>query len=71
MMLQMILGTFALGVLLGGLGGLFGIGGGLIAIPVLGMSYGMDQHGALRDQSRGCATAYGRSSTPPTSTGYW
>lgn len=32
-----------MGVVLGGVGGLFGIGGGLIAIPVLGMFYGMDQ----------------------------
>jgi uncharacterized protein len=35
--------NLALGMLLGGLGGLFGIGGGLIAIPVLGLAYGMDQ----------------------------
>ncbi|SDI50068.1 hypothetical protein SAMN05216588_11819 [Pseudomonas flavescens] len=39
--------TFALnvvlGVLLGTLGGLFGIGGGLIAIPVLGVLFGLDQ----------------------------
>jgi uncharacterized protein len=35
--------TFVLGLLLGGFGGLFGIGGGLIAIPVLGLAYGMDQ----------------------------
>ena len=32
-----------LGVALGVLGGLFGIGGGLIAIPVLGILYGFDQ----------------------------
>ncbi|MFX5776886.1 sulfite exporter TauE/SafE family protein, partial [Acinetobacter baumannii] len=31
------------GGLLGAMGGLFGIGGGLIAIPVLGYLYGMDQ----------------------------
>ncbi|KAF3997933.1 sulfite exporter TauE/SafE family protein [Glaciimonas immobilis] len=36
-------GNLLLGVALGGVGGLFGIGGGLIAIPVLGMFYGMDQ----------------------------
>lgn len=33
----------ALGVALGALGGLFGIGGGLIAIPVLGLWFGLDQ----------------------------
>ena len=33
----------ALGLLLGALGGLFGIGGGLIAIPVLGLLFGLDQ----------------------------
>lgn len=33
----------ALGVLLGVLGGLFGIGGGLVAIPVLGLLFGLDQ----------------------------
>ncbi|MDO9625583.1 MAG: sulfite exporter TauE/SafE family protein [Pseudomonas sp.] len=32
-----------LGVLLGALGGLFGIGGGLIAIPALGVLFGLDQ----------------------------
>ena len=32
-----------LGVLLGTLGGLFGIGGGLIAIPALGVLFGLDQ----------------------------
>jgi uncharacterized membrane protein YfcA len=32
-----------LGCVLGALGGLFGIGGGLIGIPVLGFLYGMDQ----------------------------
>jgi uncharacterized membrane protein YfcA len=35
--------TFMLGFALGGFGGLFGIGGGLIAIPVLGLTYGMEQ----------------------------
>ena len=33
----------ALGVALGAMGGLFGIGGGLIAIPVLGLWFGLDQ----------------------------
>ena len=33
-----------LGVLMGAVGGLLGIGGGLIAIPILGALYGMDQH---------------------------
>jgi uncharacterized protein len=37
------LATLALGAVIGGVGGLFGIGGGLIAIPVLGLAYGMDQ----------------------------
>lgn len=32
-----------LGAALGSLGGLFGIGGGLIAIPVLGVLFGLDQ----------------------------
>lgn len=34
---------FLLGVLLGGLGGLFGIGGGMLAIPALGVLFGLDQ----------------------------
>lgn len=34
---------FALGLLLGWVGGVFGIGGGLIAIPVLGWIFGMEQ----------------------------
>ncbi|GAB3387786.1 sulfite exporter TauE/SafE family protein [Azotobacter armeniacus] len=33
-----------LGLVLGCLGGLFGIGGGLIAIPVLSLLFGLDQH---------------------------
>ena len=32
-----------LGLALGTLGGLFGIGGGLIAIPALGVLFGLDQ----------------------------
>ncbi|HSX89432.1 MAG TPA: sulfite exporter TauE/SafE family protein, partial [Pseudomonas sp.] len=32
-----------LGLSLGALGGLFGIGGGLIAIPALGVLFGLDQ----------------------------
>ncbi|HMW30698.1 MAG TPA: sulfite exporter TauE/SafE family protein, partial [Plasticicumulans sp.] len=38
-----LLPALALGVALGWLGGLFGIGGGLIAIPVLGLACGLDQ----------------------------
>jgi uncharacterized membrane protein YfcA len=34
---------FGLGAVLGWLGGLFGIGGGIIAIPMLGIFFGMDQ----------------------------
>ena len=34
---------FGLGLLLGSVGGLFGIGGGLIAIPVLGWLFSMSQ----------------------------
>ncbi len=34
---------FALGLVLGGVGGVFGIGGGLMAIPVLGWLFGLDQ----------------------------
>lgn len=35
-----------LGLLLGSLGGLFGIGGGLLAIPALGLLFGLDQQAA-------------------------
>jgi hypothetical protein len=38
------LANLALGVGLGVAGGLLGIGGGLIAIPILAWLYGMDQH---------------------------
>jgi uncharacterized membrane protein YfcA len=41
-----LLATIGLGLAIGGAGGLFGIGGGLIAIPVLGLVYGMDQRTA-------------------------
>lgn len=33
----------ALGAALGFFGGLFGIGGGIIAIPFLGLAFGMEQ----------------------------
>lgn len=36
--------NLGLGVVLGALGGLLGIGGGLVAIPILVFLYGMDQH---------------------------
>lgn len=36
--------NLGLGVLLGAVGGVLGIGGGLVAIPILGALYGMDQH---------------------------
>src|SRR5450830_1639330 len=32
-----------LGIVMGGVGGVFGIGGGMIAIPVLGILFGLDQ----------------------------
>jgi uncharacterized membrane protein YfcA len=41
-----ILGAIALGAAIGAVGGLFGIGGGLIAIPALGLIYGMGQQAA-------------------------
>ncbi len=42
-MLPSLLSYFSLGLLLGWVGGVFGIGGGLIAIPVLGWIFGMEQ----------------------------
>ncbi|TYZ39855.1 sulfite exporter TauE/SafE family protein, partial [Ralstonia solanacearum] len=39
-----VLTNLLLGLGLGVAGGLLGIGGGLIAIPILGYLYGMDQH---------------------------
>ncbi|MCL6358512.1 MULTISPECIES: sulfite exporter TauE/SafE family protein [Pectobacterium] len=44
MMLSDMLLCLFLGVGLGVCGGMLGIGGGLIAIPVLGILFGMDQH---------------------------
>ena len=41
-LLEIVL-NLLLGLALGTLGGLFGIGGGLIAIPVLGVLFGLDQ----------------------------
>jgi uncharacterized membrane protein YfcA len=38
-----LLVDLALGVILGAVGGVFGIGGGLIAIPVLALGFGLDQ----------------------------
>jgi uncharacterized protein len=38
-----LLGPLLLGAVLGGVGGLLGIGGGIIAIPVLAMGFGMEQ----------------------------
>ena len=42
MLMDVVMYT-ALGVALGAMGGVFGIGGGLIAIPVLGLWFGLDQ----------------------------
>lgn len=38
------LGFVLLGMLFGTIGGMFGIGGGLIAIPMLALVFGLDQH---------------------------
>jgi uncharacterized membrane protein YfcA len=38
-----VLLDLSLGLVLGTLGGLFGIGGGLIAIPIIGLFFGLDQ----------------------------
>ena len=35
--------VFTLGIVIGGIGGLLGLGGGLIAIPLLGLAFGMSQ----------------------------
>src|SRR5207253_6736469 len=40
------LAPLALGIACGIFGGLFGVGGGVIAIPLLGMLYGLDQQTA-------------------------
>jgi uncharacterized protein len=37
---------FGLGALIGAFGGLFGVGGGVIAVPVLALLYGLDQQHA-------------------------
>lgn len=42
-LLASLLPALALGAVLGFFGGLFGIGGGIIAIPILVLGYGMDQ----------------------------
>jgi len=44
--IEAIVVSVALGAVLGGLGGLFGIGGGIIAIPALGLLFGMNQQAA-------------------------
>lgn len=44
--LLLLLPPLLLGCVLGGIGGLLGIGGGIIAIPVLAMFFGMDQQTA-------------------------
>jgi len=43
MAFQDLLITLPLGAALGFFGGLFGIGGGVIAIPLLALAFGMDQ----------------------------
>lgn len=43
MTLMQLFLDLCLGLLLGALGGLFGIGGGLLAIPALGLLFGLDQ----------------------------
>lgn len=44
MLLSEMLINIGLGLCLGTIGGLFGIGGGLVAIPMLGLLFGLDQH---------------------------
>lgn len=46
MSIAAVIVSLGLGVVLGGVGGLFGIGGGIIAIPALGLLFGMTQQGA-------------------------
>lgn len=41
-----LIANLVLGAVLGAVGGMMGIGGGLMAIPVLAWVYGMDQHAA-------------------------
>jgi len=41
-----LLAFFVLGLALGWLGGLFGIGGGIFAIPILGLAFGLNQQQA-------------------------
>lgn len=43
-MILVFAANLVLGAVLGSVGGMMGIGGGLIAIPVLAWLYGMDQH---------------------------
>jgi uncharacterized protein len=38
--------NFVLGAAIGACGGLFGVGGGVVAVPVLGLLYGLDQQHA-------------------------
>ena len=45
-MLLHLLVDVALGAAFGLLGGLFGIGGGIVAIPILGLAFGMSQQSA-------------------------
>lgn len=46
MSIEAIFVSLALGTVLGGVGGLFGIGGGIIAIPALGLLFNMNQQAA-------------------------
>jgi uncharacterized protein len=44
--IEAIIVSLVMGTILGGVGGLFGIGGGIIAIPVLGLLFDMNQQAA-------------------------